>query len=135
MTSYRYLGSALTNANGVATFDYEGTGAGEIDVIASLDKPITDGSIVSETLPVLDTLLYDTGTDPNHNIWTGDTSNLTRNSEYSRLEESATPTPTATKTPTPTPTKDATKPVITMSKASGSVVAGGTKLTMTVYSG
>ena len=60
MTSYRYLGSALTNANGVATFDYEGTGAGEIDVIASLDKPITDGSIVSETYSILDTIYADT---------------------------------------------------------------------------
>ncbi len=48
------------------------------------------------------------------------------------VKATPTPTPTATKTPTPTPTKDATKPVITMSKASGSVVAGGTKLTMTV---
>lgn len=56
MVSYRYLGSALTNANGVATFDYQGTGAGEIDVIASLDKPITDGSIVSETYGVIDAI-------------------------------------------------------------------------------
>ena len=102
MVAYRYLGSALTNANGVATFDYQGTGAGEIDVIASLDNPITDGSIVSETLSVMDTLLYDTGTDPNHNIWTGDTSALTRNSEYSRLEEQTTDTTVAINTVMPT---------------------------------
>ena len=57
MVSYRYLGSALTNANGVATFDYQGTGAGEIDVLASLDNPITDGSIVSGTFSVIDSIL------------------------------------------------------------------------------
>ena len=50
----------------------------------------------------------------------------------------ATPTvkPTATATPTvkptATPVKDTTKPVVTMSTKSGSIVAGGTKLTMTV---
>ena len=109
---YKYLGWGITNENGVAKLDhdaqgqeiehsYTGTGAGEIDVLASLDNPIVDGSIVSGTLPVLDTLLYDTGTDATHNIWTGDTSNLTRNSEYSRLEESASPTPTSINTVMP----------------------------------
>ena len=113
MTTYRYLGWGKTNENGIAKLDhnsegqeiehsYTGTGAGEVDVIASTDNPITSSSIVSETLPVLDTLLYDTGTDATHNIWTGDTSNLTRGSEYSRLEESASPTPTAINTVMPT---------------------------------
>ena len=59
MTSYRYLGSATTDANGIAKYNFTGSGAGEIDFIASLDNPITDGSIVSGTLPVLDTLFYD----------------------------------------------------------------------------
>ena len=69
MVSYRYLGSALTNANGVATFDYEGTGAGEIDVIASLDKPIVDGSIVSEIYAVFDTIFYDDGLSGTQTKW------------------------------------------------------------------
>lgn len=110
---YKYLGYGVTDSNGVAKLDhdaegqelqhsYTGVGAGEIDVVASLDNPVESGSIVSETLSVMDTLLYDTGTDPSHNIWTGDTSNLTRNSEYSRLEESASPTPTAINTVMPT---------------------------------
>ena len=74
MVSYRYLGSALTNANGVATFDYQGTGVGEVDVIASTDNPITSSSIVSGTLPVLDCIFYDpctsdTGTwSPNYRV-------------------------------------------------------------------
>ena len=99
MSSYKYLGWGITDEHGVAHLDhdsegqeishsYVGVGAGEIDVVASLDNPVVEGSIVSEPLSVLDTLLYDTGTDATHNIWTGDTSNLTRGSEYSRLEES-----------------------------------------------
>ena len=99
MTVYKYLGYGVTNESGVAKLEYNsegqkrdhsytGVGAGEIDVVASLDNPVESGSIVSETLPVLDTLMYDTGTDATHNIWTGSTSNLTRGSEYSRLEES-----------------------------------------------
>ena len=46
------------------------------------------------------------------------------------IVKAATPTPTVK--PTATPAKDTTKPVITMSKADNSIVAGGTKLTMTV---
>lgn len=67
---YKYLGWGITNENGVAKLDhdangdeiqhsYTGVGAGEIDVVASLDKPIVDGSIVSETFVVLDTLYHD----------------------------------------------------------------------------
>ena len=113
MTVYKYLGYGVTNENGVAKLEYNsegqkrdhsytGVGAGEIDVIASTDNPITSGSIVSETFSVMDTLLYDTGTDPSHNIWTGSTSNLTRGSEYSRLEESTIGTPVQINTVMPT---------------------------------
>ena len=70
MVSYRYLGSALTNANGVATFDYQGTGVGEVDVIASTDNPITSSSIVSETYSIFDCVFVDTGLTENTN-WYG----------------------------------------------------------------
>ncbi len=67
---YRYLGYGVTNENGVAKLDhdangdplthsYTGVGAGEIDVVASLDNPVSSGSIVSGTLSVWDTLFYD----------------------------------------------------------------------------
>ena len=73
MTNYRYLGYGVTNENGVAKLDhdaqgqeishsYTGVGAGEIDVLASLDNPIDEGSIVSETYEVGDYLVYDKAT-------------------------------------------------------------------------
>ena len=62
---YKYLGYGVTDSNGVAKLDhdaegqelqhsYTGVGAGEIDVVASLDNPIVDGSIVSGTFSVFD---------------------------------------------------------------------------------
>ena len=89
MVAYRYLGSALTNANGVATFDYQGTGAGEIDVIASLDNPITDGSIVSETYQLYDCTFKDTAiqSDYNNTIWSATNCDATRGTEYTELTE------------------------------------------------
>ena len=73
MTSYRYLGDGVTNSNGVAHLDhdpqgnpingYTGTGAGEVDVIASTDNPVSSGSIVSETYSIWDTLFFDNCTD------------------------------------------------------------------------
>ena len=70
MTVYKYLGYGVTNENGIAKLDhdaqgqeishsYVGTGAGEIDVVASLDNPVVEGSIVSETYSILDALFYD----------------------------------------------------------------------------
>jgi len=74
-TNYRYLGYGVTDENGIAHLDhdangnpidhsYTGTGAGEIDVVASLDDNthISDSSIQSETFVVLDTLFYDEAT-------------------------------------------------------------------------
>ena len=105
MTVYKYLGYGVTNENGVAKLEYNsegqkrdhsytGVGAGEVDVVASLDNPVDEGSIVSETFTVMDTLMYDTGTDATHNIWAGDTSNLSRGNEYSTLREAETGTTT-----------------------------------------
>ena len=70
--SYRYLGYGVTNENGVAKLEYNsegqkrdhsytGVGAGEVDVVASLDNPVSSGSIVSGTYEVLDCLVYDDG--------------------------------------------------------------------------
>ena len=72
MVFYRYLGYGTTDSNGEAKLEYDengnhldhsitGTGAGELDIVASLDKPISSGSIVSETYEVLDCLVYDDG--------------------------------------------------------------------------
>ena len=88
MTSYRYIGYGVTNSNGVAHLDhdpqgnpingYTGTGAGEVDVIASTDNPISSGSIVSETYSIWDYLFYDDGiTSPKTANWTNYSDRLT----------------------------------------------------------
>ena len=72
---YIYLGYGVTDENGECKLDhdangdsishsYTGTGAGKIDVVASLDSPssISDSSLVSETFVLWDTLFYDSGT-------------------------------------------------------------------------
>lgn len=84
MANYRYLGYGITDENGIATLDhdsngdpithsYTGTGAGEIDVVASLDDQshISDSSILSETYETLDCIKYDNATQSSHNdsIW------------------------------------------------------------------
>ena len=99
--TYRYLGWGITNENGVAHLDhdangdaiehsYTGVGAGEIDVVASLDNPMTSGSIVSETLPVLDCYKYDEGlqAEGHHNeIWSTSNTDVTRESDYTTIKE------------------------------------------------
>ena len=66
---YKYLGYGVTDSNGVAKLDhdaegqelqhsYTGVGAGEVDVVASLDNPVSSGSIVSETYSIWDTLFH-----------------------------------------------------------------------------
>ena len=77
---YKYLGWGITNENGVAKLDhdaqgqeishsYTGSGAGEIDVVASLDNPVVEGSIVSETFSVWDTLFHDEMTPYDSSKW------------------------------------------------------------------
>lgn len=82
----RKIGEGVTDSNGRCIISYTGTGAG----LLQLKGQCADGdSIVqSRICEVLDTLLYDTGIDSLHNIWTGNTSNLTRSNEYSTLAES-----------------------------------------------
>jgi hypothetical protein len=71
--TYNYLGYGVTDSNGKAKLEYDaqgnplthsytGTGAGEVDIVASLDSEITDGSLVSETYSVLDCSYFDSGT-------------------------------------------------------------------------
>ena len=94
MTNYRYLGYGVTDSNGVAKLDhdangdplthsYTGVGAGEIDVVASLDNPVSSGSIVSGTFNVWDTQWYDKALDGkgNHNDNYNSITNLTRASD------------------------------------------------------
>ena len=60
MVSYRLIGTGTTNAQGIArcSNNYVGTGKGEVDLVASTDNPIVQGSIQSGTYEVLDNVLY-----------------------------------------------------------------------------
>ena len=80
MTVYKYLGYGVTNENGIAKLDhdadgqeishsYVGVGAGEIDVVASLDNPVSEGSIVSVPYNVWDTLWYDDNSSEHEIKW------------------------------------------------------------------
>ena len=97
MANYIYKGYGVTDSNGIAKLDhdasgnaithsYTGVGAGEVDFIGSTDGPsdIGDGSFQSEPCEVMDYIAYDNGLDTDYsNIWTGDTSDLSRTSEGS----------------------------------------------------
>ena len=101
---YNYLGYGITDSNGVAhlefdengdplTHSYTGVGAGEIDVVASLDNPIVDGSIVSGTYPFIDSIFYDKGLDGtgnhNDNWWTNGNISVSRGSTYTTISENS----------------------------------------------
>ena len=81
MVFYKYIGYGVTDENGVAKLDhdaegnplthsYTGTGAGEVDVVASLDNPVLEGSIVSEIYEILDTIFYCKGATSVNPNWT-----------------------------------------------------------------
>ena len=97
--SKRLIGFGYTNANGVATLDYDaegnelqnsgyvGQGVGNVDISASA---VIDGStFVSGTFSVFDCYRHDDGTINSHNdIWTGITNtDLTREAEYTTIKE------------------------------------------------
>ena len=63
MVLYRYIGQGVTNRNGVASINYTGSGKGKMEVVASTDRPVSEGSLQSETFVVLDATYKDTGTD------------------------------------------------------------------------
>ena len=115
--SKRLIGFGYTNANGVATLDYDaegnelqnsgyvGQGVGNVDISASA---VIDGStFVSRTLSVFDCYRHDDGTISSHNdIWTGLTNtDLTREAEYTTIKEKTVGT-TATITFTNIPFKN-----------------------------
>ena len=70
--TYIYKGYGITDENGKAhleydssgnplTHSYTGTGAGEIDIVASLDQTITDSSIISNTYTIEDCYFIEQG--------------------------------------------------------------------------
>lgn len=63
MVDYRLIGIGRTDSNGVAVCDtnYVGTGKGKVDIIASTENPIVQGSLQSGTYNVLDCVSYDAG--------------------------------------------------------------------------
>lgn len=73
MVRYKLIGIGETDEHGVARMTknaqgepvsgYVGVGAGEIDVVASVDNPIIDGSVISDPFNVLDCVFYDSGID------------------------------------------------------------------------
>ena len=80
MVTYNYLGYGITNDSGVAKLDhdangspivnsYTGVGAGEIDVVASLDNVIDEDSVVSEEKKLYDYVVYDDGVHSEYNTW------------------------------------------------------------------
>ena len=101
MVFYKYIGYGVTDENGVAKLDhdaegnplthsYTGTGAGEVDVVASLDNPVLEGSIVSEIYEIKDCIIADKGTSSDHNdFWTVSNGSLNRlNTETELVIES-----------------------------------------------
>ena len=99
------IGSSVTNSNGVSFLNYECDGLGVRNVTAK------NGSIVSETLSVLDTLFYDDGiSDSISNYYINSPTNLTRTvaqdgtgTELENIHQSNTYYDRAIKVDTPTP--------------------------------
>lgn len=103
MVFYKYIGYGVTDENGVAKLDhdtegnplthsYTGTCAGEVDVVASLDNPVLEGSIVSETYELYDCLMKDIGTSANPTNIYANTTYLNRTSEYTQITDNGTDT-------------------------------------------
>ena len=71
MVSYRLIGTGTTNAQGIArcSNNYVGTGKGEVDIVASTDNPIVEGSLQSETYSLFDTLFCDMCPTSNPKWW------------------------------------------------------------------
>lgn len=103
MVNYVYLGYGITDSNGVAKLDhdangnvlshsYTGVGAGELDIVASLDAPEDMGteSLQSQVYQLFDCYKYDSGMSDYNDIWTQSSQNvLIRESsgEYSTIKE------------------------------------------------
>jgi hypothetical protein len=103
---YTPIGYGVTDENGQCTLDhdvdgnplthsYTGTGAGEVDIVASLDSEITESSLVSETFVLMDCIKMDNGTKNDYtDIWNVNTTNSTitisRENEYTEFKETTT---------------------------------------------
>ena len=78
-------GSATTDSNGEISFGYTGAAVGQVDVIVSY------GTLLQETYEILDAIAYDKGTITEHSdIWTGNTEDLSRQSDGSLFSSTAT---------------------------------------------
>ena len=89
--AYRLIGTGTTNAQGIARCNnnYVGTGKGEVDIVASTDNPIVQGSLQSETYSILDCIKYDTGIQGSAtNIYTNATY-LNRTLEYTNITDNS----------------------------------------------
>ena len=97
---YKYLGYGVTDSNGVAKLDhdaegqelqhsYTGVGAGEVDVLASLDNPVSSGSIVSEIYSVLDGLYFEDGASDKSANWNLSNVGYSSNGEYVTLNNAS----------------------------------------------
>ena len=76
-------GLDTTDSNGEIDITYTGTGIGEVDIIITYDT-------LEETYEILDAIAYDKGTITEHSdIWTGNTSDLTRQSDSSLFSSTA----------------------------------------------
>ena len=100
MAKYRYLGYGTTDNNGIAKLDhddtgssiahsYTGTGAGEIDVVASLDEEIVEGSIVSEIYEIIDAIFFDDATSDKSSRFTKYRANVAFDGDKYKLSRNA----------------------------------------------
>ena len=104
MSLFKLFGKGVTGSDGIAhitqktsdngetwtdTTGYTGTGKGEVDFVASLDKPITSGSLQSETYSITDAIYYDTGISGTaSDIWYNQQNVVnTRGDTYSEITE------------------------------------------------
>ena len=78
--TYNYLGYGVTDENGKAKLSYDstgtpidhsytGTGAGEVDIVASLDNTISEESIISNTYKLIDAKILDPCTTETSGRW------------------------------------------------------------------
>lgn len=87
MVSYRLIGTGTTDDNGVATCNnvYTGTAKGEVDIVASTDNPIVQGSLLSETYELLDATFYDKASNGVHNRWDIENASIDYSNDYLEL--------------------------------------------------
>jgi hypothetical protein len=90
-----------------------GTGKGEVDIVASTDNPITEGSLQSETYSIEDDLFYDDGvTTPITNHWINSGWTVIRDTVGTTLKSSSYSTYFANKNGTSTSEFDFATPFI-----------------------